>query len=189
VGAIAGKGISSEVIGGVRLFTPAQGIAALEHIMTYMTAMAQVGVAEIPDSALLESLYCQGRYLDELRCVGEEIAEKRKLLESLVADIHGATSGEERRSRIQIYIGAVVKDTLSLPTGDVLDIDHEFLDLGVDSFMGMEMKNQFQSLVGTRVLSMSAMQENTTIRSLAAHLVSLMEDKPLIGAPLNGEGI
>ena len=47
------------------MFTPAQGIAALEKIMT--SSNPQVGVSEVTDWNLIKSVFCQGHYMDEMK--------------------------------------------------------------------------------------------------------------------------
>jgi len=58
---------------------------------------------------------------------------------------------------------------------DVVDLDQNFADLGVDSLMAMEIRNRCQSIIGEMSLTMNAMQENRTIRSLSVHITGLME--------------
>jgi len=130
-----------EVFSGLRMFSPAQGIAALERIMT--STHVQAGVSEITDSNIIKTVFRQGRYMDEMKSSSQE-ARKYEQFDYLVEEIKQAKSSEEREIKIQKYIEAVLKDTLSLPSTDVLDIDQNFADMGVDSLMGMEMKNRFQ---------------------------------------------
>jgi len=155
------------------MFTPSQGIAALEKIMTL--AEAQVGVSEIANFNMLNSFFCQGRYTDELKTEAQEDGEKSQATESLLEDIKVAKSVAERLNRVQVYIRLVIKETLSLRTTDVLDLDQSFDDLGVDSLMTMELKNRLQITLGEKSLTMNSIEDNRTIRSLSAHINSLMD--------------
>ena len=65
IGAAAQIGLSAEVFAGVRMFTPAQGIAALERIMT--SKEVQVGVIEVFDWNVVKQMYKQGRYFEGMQ--------------------------------------------------------------------------------------------------------------------------
>ncbi len=102
----------------------------------------------------------------------------------LIDEIKKATTTEERKEKIQLYIGFILKQTLNLPESEVLDIDQNFAEFGVDSLMAMEMKNRFQAVVGDRSLTISSLQENRTIRSLSAYLAHVMENEEVVLRPL-----
>jgi len=163
------------------MFTPSQGIAALEKIMT--SRYTQVGVSEASDWNIVKSVFSQGHYLDEMKFENQNDVSGLDKFDHLVDEIKQATSLEERQIRIQIYMDAVLKHTLGLPPTDVLDIDQNLGEMGMDSLMGMEMKNRFQAMLGQRTLAISSMQENRTIRSLSAYIANLMDNQPLVHRP------
>jgi myxalamid-type polyketide synthase MxaB len=165
----------------MRVFTPAQGLAALEKIMT--SREPQVGVSEVTDWNVVKSIFPHGRHFEEMKSEGSEDNRFDKY-NYLIDEIKKATTTEERKEKIQLYIGFILKQTLNLPESEVLDIDQNFAEFGVDSLMAMEMKNRFQAVVGDRSLTISSLQENRTIRSLSAYLAHVMENEEVVLRPL-----
>ena len=173
VGAAADIGMTSEFIKGFRAITPAHGILALEKIMS--SVEVQIIVSEVGDVNVVKSIFRQGNYLDEMK--SDKLDEdKFKKFDHIVGDILKDASSEERREKVQIYIAVILKQTLNLPENEVLDIDQNFSELGVDSLMAMEIKNRLSGIVENKTLSMSSLQENRTIRSLSTHLVKVLDE-------------
>ena len=107
----------------MRTFTPQQGVAALEKIMSSIEV--QVGVSEVTDWNVVKNIFCQGKYLDEMK--SDKLNEdKFKKYEHLVEEIKKAISPEEKQEKIQTYITAILKQTLNLPESEVLDLDQNF---------------------------------------------------------------
>jgi len=103
--------------------------------------------------------------MDEMKAETQDSEEKYAQHDHLIQEVKLATSAEERQTKIQNYIQVVLKETLSLPTTDQVDIDQNFADFGVDSLMALEMKNRFQALLPDKTLSIpggSDSAENVT---------------------------
>ena len=168
------------MIGGLRSFTPAQGIAALETIMT--STETQVGVSEVTDWKIVKELFRQGNYFEEMK--SDVTDDKFEKYDHLIEDIKKATTLEERQEKIEIYISTVLKQTLNIPQSEKLDLDQNISELGVDSLMAMELKNRLQTIVGDKHISISSFQDNRTIRSLSAHLAHIIEDEHVVVRPV-----
>ena len=179
IGAAAHIGVK-EGVGGLRSFTPAQGIAALESIMS--STEVQVGVSEFTDWKIVKEFFHQGNYFEELK--SDTADDKFEKYDHLIEAINKATTVEERQEKIEIYIATVFKQTLNMPQGDTLDLDQNISELGVDSLMAMELKNRLQSIVGDKNLSVSAFQDNRTIRSLSAHMAHIFGDGDVVVKPV-----
>jgi len=170
---------------GIRAFTPAQGIAALEKIM--MTQALQLGVIDVGDWRLVKLMVCgTGKYLDEMKAEERDVKQLAEQFEHLVKEIQDAP-GDEKENKIRNFMEHILKDTLKLPASEVIDMDQNFSELGVDSLMAMEMKNRLQGILGDKTLTVSALQENRTIRSLSRHLAILMNSDDLKEATLSEE--
>jgi len=174
VGAAAGIGrTKTELLTGMRMFTPTQGILALETIMT--NGHVQTGVSDVTDWNLFKAKFCLGHYLDEMKS-DKNSDQKVDLREHLVAEIKDAKSIEELLPKLQLYVELVLKEILGLSaTEEVLDVDKKFQQFGMDSLMSMDMRNKFQPILGPTNLSIGAMQEHCTIRSLCKHISDLLK--------------
>jgi myxalamid-type polyketide synthase MxaB len=164
------------------MFTPSQGIAALEKILTLREV--QVGVSEVTDWNVIKSVFRQGQYFDELKSDRVD-DDKFEPLNNLVDGINAATTADELYEKVSLYVKSILKRTLNLSESETLDVDQNFSELGVDSLMAMEMRNHFQTVVGEKTLSLSALQENKTIKSLSTYLVSILHDDGLVHKSLS----
>ena len=187
VGAAAGLPIiSTESVVGIRDFTSAQGLTALERIMT-SREVVQAGVSEVVDWNLLKDRCRLGKFFDEIISAKSE-DKKYEKYDYLIEETKKATSLEDREAKIRIYMEAVIKQTLNLPESEILDVDQNFSEMGLDSLMGMELKNKFQAFLGGRTITITSFQENRTIASLSAHLACIMEEDEVPSVP-SGEVI
>ncbi len=181
MGAAAHIRIGQEGVAGIRAFTPAQGIASLEKIMRGV--WTQVGVIDVQDWGLLKQIVGLGHYLDEMKTEKQEESKLSAEFEKLVEEIQAAGPAE-KQEKIQKYMETIVRQTLKLPDNEPLDIDQNFSELGVDSLMAMEMKNRLQGMLGHKTLTVSALQENRTVRSLSTHLAAIMNSDLVEALPL-----
>jgi aryl carrier-like protein len=168
VGAAARSVLSSDAPAGSMKVNPAVVIKALEKILS--SQEAQIGVTVVSDLSLLKSMLHQGRYLEEITAEGVGNCFENDV--SLFQDLRSISSREERTRRIRLYIEEFFRRILNLLPSEVLDSNQNFLELGVDSLIVMEIKNRFQQklLNGKQTLSLSATQKNQTIQSLSSHL-------------------
>ena len=117
-----------------------------------------------------------GNYLSEINSHEENSSGMAEEFASLAEDIKKA-SPDERGKKVELYLEAILKHTLKLPPSERIDPDQNFAEMGIDSLMAMEMRNRLQGALGDKILSVSALQESRTLRSLAAHMAKLVNSE------------
>jgi len=170
VGAAAKLANTLENRFGLLGFPPAQGLLALEKILTVDTP--QVGFAPIRDWTLIRQVFSSGQYFDEVAVSNSSNRQVFADVDKIIQGIKAAPPGE-REGKIQNYLADVIKETLRLPGDEVLDIDQPINEMGVDSLMAMEMKSKLQKLVNNNI-PVAVLQEKRTIRKLSAYLAEAL---------------
>lgn len=166
----------------MRSFTPARGIAALEKIMR--EGSSQSVVLDVIDWNIVKQFVNGlGNYLDEMRSDKSSADNFSEEYAKMIEEIKGSLP-EERQEKIQNFLESILKQTLRIPENEKIDPDQNFSELGVDSLMAMEMRNRLQGMLGDKTLTVSALQENRTLRSLSTHMAHLMNSDSTTTAPL-----
>jgi NAD(P)-dependent dehydrogenase (short-subunit alcohol dehydrogenase family)/acyl carrier protein len=167
---------------GVRSLEPAQGLEAIERVLT--RSPAQVAVLSIDWSVFLQS---------------SERERQWKLLEGLTTDaqrgpapsvaLGGAfglrlqdSGAEDRLGLLVAHIRGEVAAILGLPPERSPEPRRGFFDMGMDSLMALELKNRLEASLGRRLPATLAF-ESPTIESLAVQLLDLVTPPCHVVAP------
>jgi acyl carrier protein len=105
----------------------------------------------------------------------------------LQARLHEAPASEGR-ALLESYIRAQVGEVVRLPA-ESIERKAPFRSLGIDSLMGLELRNRLESGLGTR-LSAALIWTYPDVASLAAYLHGQIQPPPPLdggGAPTEGE--
>jgi len=177
VGMAAGKGSGKEGLfsHGMRSMTAGEGLSALSRLLD--SDRAQVGVVPLDVRQWME-LYpaaASSRRLSRLvaaqRAAGDGRAGRpgdRALLERLASAEPGA-----RAALMQEAVRAQASHVLRIPEGE-LDVQAPLTSLGMDSLMGLELRNRIELALGVKVL----LWTYPTVASLSAHLVAEVSPAP-----------
>ncbi len=184
---------------GVRPFSPQQGIAIQAHLME--TDATQIAVADI-DWSRLKTLYeltKPRRFLAEITVESPEIqqgsdgqtgkqtgkqtgtqtdkpaADKTSLVQELEA-LSGARRLESLRTYLQKTVGRI------LGMADLPDSATGFANLGVDSLMALELRQQLEQTLHCSLPTTIAF-EYPTVNALATYLLDDVLNKALTIAP------
>lgn len=156
---------------GFRSMSPKQGIAAIEKV--FRERATQSVILDITDWSALKQVIRLGHYLDEMKSESTAVENRFEAYKEIIEEIQRSEPGD-RQAKIEDFLEKVLKETLRIPENEQLDRDQNFSELGVDSLMAMELRNKLQGMLGDKQLTVTALQENRTIRSLSAHMALLM---------------
>ena len=143
----------------------------------------QTVVLDVSDWNLVKQFIFLGNYLNEIKSNQDSSKSNSDQYAKLAEEINKAPPAE-RQGKIQSYLEAILKQTLRLPDNERIDPEQNFTELGVDSLMAMEMRNRLQGVLGDKTLSVSALQENRTLRSLSTHMANLLNSDNEDSIPL-----
>lgn len=91
-------------------------------------------------------------------------------------------SPEEAERRLLSEVRRAVDHVLGLPEGQSAPIRRGFFDLGLDSLLGLELRNRMQQLLGIPFPS-TVIFDHPTIEQLAAHLLTRLRPPETKGSP------
>ncbi|CAL8143538.1 unnamed protein product [Orchesella dallaii] len=168
-------GIAKEVdIPGIKSISTLQGVSGLEYVMK--SHRVQTSISNISSPVLVIKFMPQvAFYLDEsvIKASSANVAIK---FEDFWQQYDSSLEIGEKAALLNKSLCIIVRNILKLDDGDTIDYDANLQDLGVDSLMFVEIKNEVQTLMGDRlVVSASAMKECNTINLLGDTLVRLIE--------------
>ncbi|TWT32734.1 type I polyketide synthase [Blastopirellula retiformator] len=152
---------------GVGVISPPEGLFALEQIVSDRLS-ANAGVFPIDWSKFLKqfSRNKHPRLLDQLATLHRRatVAAAGAVAGGLKGQL--AAAGEEKRARlIADYVAEAVGKTLGVAAAQ-LDRSKPLADMGLDSLMGIELKNGLESELDIEI-PMESFSEETTVNSLA----------------------
>jgi acyl transferase domain-containing protein/acyl carrier protein len=81
------------------------------------------------------------------------------------------SSPHRRQGAIAHYVAAQVATALGLGSGEAIEADRRFMDLGIDSLIAIELRNRLQADLGT-ALTQTVIFDYPTVRLLAGHLAA-----------------
>jgi NADPH:quinone reductase-like Zn-dependent oxidoreductase/aryl carrier-like protein len=155
---------------GVKAFTPKQAVTVLGRLLQLNPI--QMGVMRTDwqqwgqlyraagDSPLLSHLI-RGA---EAGGLGEKA--------SLIRDALGAAAPGERQTLLEAYLQQEVARSLRLDPSQI-DVQQSLDAIGLDSLMGLELKNRFETDLGVD-LPMATLMQDPTISQLATKLLALL---------------
>lgn len=151
---------------GIVLTTPAVGMRALRQLLRTPTGQAVVGECDwdrfIAAKPVANALY--QRLRDD---TGDAAADGLDVAALLAAP------SEQRRASIDQYVRAKVAAVLHFDDVDAVDSTVEFVRLGLDSLVGVELKNSLESAFGVPLPASVALQYPTA-EALAEYLDGLL---------------
>ncbi|GAB1541022.1 hypothetical protein NUACC21_36910 [Scytonema sp. NUACC21] len=139
------------VIGmGLESIAPEQGLQVLEQVLGQATS--QIGVLPIDWSVLGQQLRVRG----QLPSLLVEFAKTEDRTESSQSSVPQsnilqklqAAAANERLSLLTAHIQGEVAKVLGLPPSELPDPKQNFFDMGMDSLIAVELKNQLQNNLG-----------------------------------------
>jgi acyl carrier protein len=80
-----------------------------------------------------------------------------------------ASTGEERERLLLELVGARTAEVLGRPSGDRIEPDQDFLELGMDSLIAVELRNELRTATGLKLAASVVLAHSTPAR-LARHL-------------------
>jgi myxalamid-type polyketide synthase MxaE and MxaD/epothilone polyketide synthase C/epothilone polyketide synthase D len=152
---------------GMRSLTPDEGLSALSRLLE--SDRAQVGVAPlnlrqwVAFNLSAASSPRLSRLMAAQRAEGGRPAGDRQLLARLAAADPGA-----RAALAQGVIRAEVSQVLRIPE-DKLDVEAPLTTLGMDSLMGLELRNRIEAVFGV-TLPAAQLWKYPTVAALSGHL-------------------
>jgi acyl transferase domain-containing protein/NADPH:quinone reductase-like Zn-dependent oxidoreductase/thioester reductase-like protein/NADP-dependent 3-hydroxy acid dehydrogenase YdfG/SAM-dependent methyltransferase/acyl carrier protein len=168
----------------VKPFSTIQAISALEVTLRGQNVQVAVGEADI--AYVRKQLHCSKRYLEDLK----ENNDSKKIFGS-EADgeafwrEYDATKGTNGKiDLVRKYLGTIIRTILRLDEEETIDPNTNFQDLGMDSLMLIEMKNNLQAILGSRAkISIGTLKDCKTINQASARLVELISGEDTLHPP------
>ncbi|MCC9607070.1 aminotransferase class I/II-fold pyridoxal phosphate-dependent enzyme [Blastopirellula sp. JC732] len=159
---------------GVGVISPPEGLFALEQIVSDRLS-TNVGVFPIDWSKFLKqfSRNKHPRLLDQLATLHrrEAVAAAGAVAGGLKGQL--AAAGEEKRARLVAdYVAEAVGKTLGVAAAQ-LDRSKPLADMGLDSLMGIELKNGLESELDIEI-PMESFSAETTVNSLAGAVQAVL---------------
>ncbi|MEM9978167.1 MAG: beta-ketoacyl reductase, partial [Cyanobacteria bacterium P01_D01_bin.2] len=164
---------------GVGTISPSQGKQALSQLLLNSTS-PQVGVVPIQWSQMQQTIDRDPFFANFNSWIGGQVGNANTVVsaaspdKTVAADWLSQLNQIPQRQRISFLTEALkteVARVLGL-TGQP-DTTTSFFDMGMDSLMAVELKNQLDTRLGTPVPS-TIIFEFPTIRTLATHLVAMV---------------
>ncbi|CAL8118587.1 unnamed protein product [Orchesella dallaii] len=170
VGIAAGKEVR-----GVFPFSPQRGIAALGATMR--SRWTQIGIVDL-DYGILCKVFPQSKHLAQTM-IGA--SSESSFITSVSSDKFwedvDSAKDEDKAPVIKKYIKLLLKQILKLDDEDPIDDHSNFQDLGLDSLMMIELKNNLQTILGGRmVIGPTALADCNNIDDLTERLLKQMNE-------------
>ncbi|NEQ68582.1 MAG: alpha/beta fold hydrolase, partial [Symploca sp. SIO2D2] len=163
---------------GISSISPEQGIQVLEQLLNNQST-TQVGVLPVDWSVLAKQLSSAnpGSLLLAL-LQQEKLPEKKdeEILEKLQA-----ASITERQDILRTYVQSLVAKTIGIHSSKI-SIDDNFIELGIDSLMGMEIINQLSRDLDF-IIYPREFYERPTINSLTQYLIAELSEDNVTAQP------
>ena len=152
---------------GMRNLTPGDGLGVLERLLE--SDRAQVGVVPIDVRQWMEfyPAVASSRLLSRLVAAERAAIGGRAGHEELLARLAAAEPGARARL-LEEVLRAQVSQVLRIPE-DKLDVDAPLTSLGMDSLMGLELRNRIEATLGITVPA-TLLWTYPTVTALSVHL-------------------
>jgi 8-amino-7-oxononanoate synthase len=150
---------------GIKPFTNEEGVSAFKYILSKSQPIVQA--AHIDWVAFGSRNSNVPSWLNML-------VHKKKYEINLISLLK-QTPQENRKEVLKTEMSRLLKNSLSIPNHQSVDENKNFTEMGMDSLMALEFKNQLQHMLGKMVLlSNTAIFENATISKMTDFLLSKM---------------
>jgi acyl transferase domain-containing protein/NADPH:quinone reductase-like Zn-dependent oxidoreductase/NAD(P)-dependent dehydrogenase (short-subunit alcohol dehydrogenase family)/acyl carrier protein len=154
---------------GMRSLTPDEGLSALERLLE--GDRSQVGVVPLNVRQWVEFYpAASSRMLSRLMVAQHAGASRPAGDQDLIARLAATEPGPRRAALLQAALLEQVAQVLRI-SKDRLDVDAPLTSLGMDSLMGLELRNRIETTLGTTVPA-TLLWTYTTVAALSAHLAA-----------------
>lgn len=164
---------------GIGFISPNDGLTLLEELMK--KPLSQVGVYNI-DWKNIARLISQGDnklFFEELL---KNETEKQKNKGSLITELSEIEIGR-RKAYLQKYIQSEIARVLHITDPKMIEPRLPLFDLGLDSFMAVELKNKLENSIDT-TLSSSLLFNHPNLESIVNFLISDVISLPFTEEPI-----
>ena len=174
---------------GMTNLTTAQGLDVLARALD--GGLAQVGVVPLDVRQFAEFYPAMAASRLFSRLMSAHVAGPRPAGDKELLDRVARVEGNEgRRDLLVEFLKQKVSQVLRIAV-DKLDVDAPLTSLGMDSLMGLELRNRIEAALGTR-LPATALWTYPTVRSFGAHLLGVLgfasaDEGPVAAAPDDAE--
>jgi myxalamid-type polyketide synthase MxaB len=163
-GGMAGQSAERMRSIGIELIDPHAGLETLGRLLQYDGA--QVGVIPADWSKLLPSMFDPPPpFLSRL------IAPKSETTPAGIIPLLENTPRQERRQRLEDHLRQSVVAVAGRNVFDVASDDANFVELGMDSLMALDLRNRLQTALD-RALPSTVALEYPGVRDLAGYLIA-----------------
>lgn len=153
---------------GLGALSPEQGVAVLQRLLDDPRAPAQVGVLPVTWARFLKRF---GRdvptFYEALAKPADEDASRAD--PTLAA--YRAPEGAARRPALLAYLASQLARVLGFASAADVDTRREFLAMGVDSLLAVDLRNRLESDLG-RALPVTLVFDHPTLEAVADHLLA-----------------
>ena len=169
---------------GIGAIAPDKGIEELSQILL-QTSTSQLGVVPINWSKFQSQNLTTDSFFSNFAAANlkgaspHPTATLRSNTDASAADWAKQLSEMPRRRHVTFLVQALqteVSRVLALPSHKTIEPTVSFFDMGMDSLMAVELKNQLDVRLGRTVAS-TVIFEHPTIRTLATHLASIASNE------------
>jgi len=177
VGLAAGESLAARLASrGLGSLRPADGLAALERLLVAGATQAAVLPIDVRQWVEFYPAAAGSRMLAPL-LVGSAMRDTGAGLRAQVA----AARGAERIALLENFVRAEAARVLRLAADD-LAIGTPLTGLGMDSLMGLELRNRIEAGLGLRIPA-TLLWTYPTVEALAGHLAELLAEPVVVQAP------
>lgn len=162
---------------GVTAFSPKRGIAALEAIMK--SQVKQMCVVDLEYHTLIKVFQQSKTYLQHLAVSGTSGENSVAAVinsEKFWEEMDGAKD-EDKPVIVKRYVKVLLRHILKQDEEESFSDTANFQDMGLDSLMMIELKNNLQTILGSRMtFSAAALADCTNIDLLSDKLIQQMSE-------------
>ncbi|MDJ0754430.1 MAG: type I polyketide synthase [Ardenticatenaceae bacterium] len=154
---------------GIELLEPEAALTSLGRLLG--SGCRQVGVLDVNWASYVQQWPAERRpgYYDELVEEGEASGQTAWLMAELLAK-----EADERAAHLGYALRAALAQTLGLATAEQIGSRERFFDLGLDSLMAIELKQQLEQGLG-RTLRATLMFDYPMVEALTDYLLSHLD--------------
>ncbi|MDB9526156.1 type I polyketide synthase [Oscillatoria sp. CS-180] len=167
---------------GINPIDPDEGVQILHQILGKSTG--QIGVMNVDWPTFVQQLPpLASRFLSAIAPIPEDdisVAPLRQQLETALP--------AERLSHLTRHIQTLIAQILQISQLEAIDWQLGFIELGMDSLMGFELRNQLQTDLGC-IIPVTLAYDYPTVDTLAAHLLQRVCPDPVDPARTNAQPV
>jgi epothilone polyketide synthase D len=165
---------------------PAEGLQVLSALLHGSEAVVGVVPLDLRQwGAFHQTAFASARF-SVLRSAAEAEGGRREGDRALLAKLREAPA-EARSAMLTEHLRGQVAHVLRIPSAE-LDASAPLTSLGLDSLMGLELRNHIESALGLRVPA-TLLWTYPTLSALCEHMAGAIFPPPADGAPTSGTAV